>query len=73
MSTTTWDAGDNWVKRKTDGVLLQQLPSGDWIINPSAINRPVVTLCPCCDKPMRTPSAAMRVADHVYPPQATPP
>jgi hypothetical protein len=51
---------------RRDGLTVTQGESGGWHILPRDA-RPVISQCPCCDKPLPTARAARLVADHVYP------
>jgi hypothetical protein len=56
-----------WYDRtRLDGVTVGRLPSGYSVIIPGGGRRPVL-FCPCCGMDIRTPEAAMKVADWLYP------
>lgn len=52
--------------RREDGLSVVEGVDNHWIIMSSEGGVPI-DICPCCDKPFLSASAARRVADLVYP------
>jgi hypothetical protein len=54
---------------RIDGMSVAMVSRGEnWFIQPpKGDTRPIITICPCCDKPLITQRAAMLVCDALYP------
>jgi hypothetical protein len=50
--------------RRNDGLTIQKAGVDKWTIHNGS---ETITLCPCCDRPMKTLRAAKLVADAVFP------
>jgi hypothetical protein len=51
---------------RTDGVRLEKLLSGRYLIVPPDA-RPFILACPCCARNFGTPEEAQKMADVLYP------
>jgi hypothetical protein len=63
------DTGARWYSdvRRSDGLTIDVGDDGVFVIMPADARAPPLRTCPCCDRPLLTPRAAMLVADQVYP------
>lgn len=51
---------------RSDGVRVAVALGGVWVVIPT-YGRPPVTVCSCCNQGLRNATAAMMIADEVYP------
>jgi hypothetical protein len=67
MSAPPDDNVDGWQDHeRRDGARVEAIPNlGIWIA--AVAGRPVLTMCPCCDKTFSTARAAKLVCNALYP------
>lgn len=62
---------ENWTgHRRSDGAHIVPGEQGNWQV--IASGKPMLTICPCCDKPFATPRAAKLACNVIYPLEPAP-